>query len=415
MITATPAIQSHTLDNGMAVHIEPIASVASAALAWLVPVGSATAPANRQGQSAMLCELLERGAGQRDARQHSDALDRLGVHIGTSVSPHHISLGGTLLGSRMTDALPLVCDMVTCPLLPESAMDAVRSLCLQTLASLDDDPQEKVGLQLREQHLPPPFNRSGYGKVDAIKSMTLKHLRDAWNEHCRPNRSILAIAGAVDPDAIVKQLNKLLAKWTGTSAEPKATGPAARGTVHIQHESAQVHIAMAFDAPRESDPHSAIERLAINILGGSTSGRLFTEVRQKRSLCYSVSATYNAGRDEGAVSLYAGTTPERAQETLDISIEQIHRLREGVTAEEFHRAVTGLKSRLIMQGESTPARAKSIARDVFRIGRARELDEIARQIDSVTIDQLNDYLRNRDFGRFTVASIGPVELAVCAS
>jgi predicted Zn-dependent peptidase len=304
--------------------------------------------------------------------------------------------------------------MVTRPHLPEAAMDAVRSLCLQALASLDDDPQEKVGLQLRERHVPPPFNRSGYGKAEAIQAMTIDELRAAWRERCRPRPAILGIAGAVDPDAVVSQLETLLGTWTGESSEPRETAPAARGTVHVQQDTAQVHLALAFDAPREADEHSMVERLACSVLGGSTSGRLFTEVRQKRSLCYSVSASYNAGRDRGAVSLYAGTTPERAQETLDVCVEQIERMKRGVTAAEFHRATIGLKSRLVMQGESTPARARSLARDAFALGRPRDLEEVAGQVDAVTLDQLNAYLSGRQFGPFTVASIGPVEVAVSA-
>jgi len=153
-----------------------------------------------------------------------------------------------------------------------------------------------------------------------------------------------------------------------------------------------------------------LERLAIGILSGSSSGRLFTEVRQKRSLCYSVGASYRSGRDFGMVTLYAGTTPERAQETLDVCLGEIHRMREGVSSDEFSRTVTSLKSSLIMQGESTPARAAAVAQDHFRLGHARSLEDIARQIDEISHDQLNDYVSGREFDNFTLVSLGPVGL-----
>jgi predicted Zn-dependent peptidase len=128
----------------------------------------------------------------------------------------------------------------------------------------------------------------------------------------------------------------------------------------------------------------------------------------RRSLCYSVGASYRAGRDTGHVSLYAGTTPERAQETLDVSLGEIERLRRGVTAEEFKRAVVGLKAYQIMQGESTMARAGALVYDQFRIGRARTLEEVSAQIDAVTIERLNQYLAA---GRRTHgASMGPAPL-----
>ena len=114
------------------------------------------------------------------------------------------------------------------------------------------------------------------------------------------------------------------------------------------------------------------------------------------------------------VSLYAGTTPDRAEETLEVCTAEIQRLQEGVREEEFQRAVVGLKSNLIMQGESTAARAAAIGYDHFRLGRARTLPELAVEIDSISIERLNDYLETRQFGEFTVASIGPAELAVPA-
>jgi predicted Zn-dependent peptidase len=154
-----------------------------------------------------------------------------------------------------------------------------------------------------------------------------------------------------------------------------------------------------------------LERLAVGVLSGGTSGRLFTEVRQKRALCYSVGASYRGGKEHGMVSLYAGTTPERAQETVDVCLAEIHRLREGATASELDRAANRLKAHLVMAGESTAARAAAIASDQFRIGRPRSLQEFAAAVDAVTLDALNDYLARRDFGEFTVASIGPVELA----
>ncbi|MHC4129101.1 MAG: insulinase family protein, partial [Planctomycetota bacterium] len=104
--------------------------------------------------------------------------------------------------------------------------------------------------------------------------------------------------------------------------------------------------------------------------------------------------------------------PQRAQETLDVCSAEIERLREGVTANELDRAVTGLKSHLVMQGESTAARAAAIGNDYFRLGRARTLDDLVGEIDAITPDALNAYLRSRQFGDLTVASVGPTEL-VC--
>jgi predicted Zn-dependent peptidase len=400
------------LDCGAALVVEPIPGVASVALNWLLPVGAATDPRDGDGMAAMLGELVFRGAGDLDSRGHSDALDRLGVQRSSQVLTHHLRLTATLVGDRLRGALPLLTDMVVRPALPADAVDAVRSLCLQALDGLDDDPQHLVMLRLREHHLPPPFHRHGYGDRSVLQRGAIEALRASWAERCRPGGSILTAAGAVDPDALARQLNELLAGWSGSVAPIAEWGAPPRGQTHTAQETAQMHIGVAYDAPREADPKSMHERLAVAVLSGGSSARLFTEVRQKRSLCYSVGASYGAGRDYGMVTLYAGTTPERAQETLDVCSAEIERLRDGVTANELDRAVTGLKSHLVMQGESTAARAAAIGNDYFRLGRARTLDDLVREIDAIAPDALNAYLRSRQFGDLTVASVGPAEL-VC--
>jgi predicted Zn-dependent peptidase len=403
------------LQCGMTVVVEPVPNVASIGLVWLLPAGSSTDPPQSDGQATLLSELILRGAGDRSSRELSDALDRHGVQRGTDVQTYHLRIEATMLGSHLPAALPLLVDIVRRPALPGDGLDAVRSLALQQLEALNDDPQHLVMLRLREQHVAPPFNRHGHGDERVLRTATIEQLREAWQQRCRPRGSILAIAGAIDPDAIIGQLNALLDGWSGLFAEASPYAPPLRGYTHMQQDTSQVHIGLAFDAPREADHNSMVERLAIGVLSGSTSGRLFTEVRQKRSLCYSVGGSYRAGRDTGIVTVYAGTTPERAQETLDVCTQEIHRLGRGVTQEEFNRAVIGLKSHQIMQGESTPARASALVYDQFRLGRARTLDEISAIVDSITLEQVNRYLAQRQFGPFTVASIGPKPLSVQGS
>ena len=415
MLAAVSTIRTIPLDCGAMLVFEPIDGVASAALSWLLPPGSASDPASGDGWAAVLSELIFRGAGDLDSREHSDAMDRLGVQRSSRVGTHHLHLTGVLLGRRLDETLPLLVDMITRPALEASALEAVRSLCLQSLDGLDDDPQSLVMLRLRERQHAPPFNRHGYGQREVLQQCTIDELRRSWADRCRPEGSILAGAGTADPQALAARLNDLLAGWSGRHEGPSELGPPARGRVHVTQDAAQMHIGMAWEAPREADPDSMLERLAVAVLSGGTSARLFTEVRQKRSLCYSVNASYGAGRDTGTVSLYAGTTPQRAQETLVVCAAEVHRLQEGVTSDEFARAAIGLKSRLVMQGESSLARATAIGSDYFRIGRARTLDELGRTIDAITHDQLNDYLRRREFGTCTVASIGPVEPAVPAA
>ena len=170
--------------------------------------------------------------------------------------------------------------------------------------------------------------------------------------------------------------------------------------------------ASALAAIPDTDERSILQRMATAVLSAGTASRLFTEVREKRGLCYSVSASYAGMKDRGAVLAYAGTKTERAQETLDVMLEEIHKLHDGVTQDELDRARIGMKSRLVMQGESTGSRASAIAADLYVHGRPRTLDQLADRVDSATLDKVNAYLAENKPGPMTLATIGPQPLVV---
>jgi len=132
-------------------------------------------------------------------------------------------------------------------------------------------------------------------------------------------------------------------------------------------------------------------------------------VREKRGLVYSVYASPGAVKGFGYLAAYAGTTPERAEETRRVLKEEIERLKEGVNADELARAKVGVKSALVMQGESVQARSASLARDLFLLGRARPLDEILERVEAVGLEELNAFLARHPYASPWEGVLGPVE------
>jgi predicted Zn-dependent peptidase len=145
------------------------------------------------------------------------------------------------------------------------------------------------------------------------------------------------------------------------------------------------------------------------------SARLFTEVREKRGLCYSVSASQATLRDRGAVLGYSSTSAERAQETLDVLLGEFVRLAEGVEPHELDRLKARIKSGLIMQQESCASRSSAMARDWYLLDRVRTLDEVAAAVDALSADSINAYLKQNPPGDFTVVTLGQQPLEVRSS
>jgi predicted Zn-dependent peptidase len=142
------------------------------------------------------------------------------------------------------------------------------------------------------------------------------------------------------------------------------------------------------------------------------SSRLFTEVREKRGLCYSVYATMHTLRDRGSVLCYAGTSAERAQETLDVTVSELVRLVEGIREDELSRLKARIKSSLIMQQESSSSRSGAIARDWYHLGRVRTLDEVSRLLDALKCQSINTFLAANPPQDFTIVTLGPKPLEV---
>lgn len=398
------------LPNGLWLVAEPNPSAQSLAMTLLIPAGVASEPDGQQGAAALLEEMVTRGAAGLSARQHSEALDQLGVQRGTHVETRHLRLSATMIADKLDQALPLLLGMVTAPALADESLEPSRDLALQAIQSLDDEPQQQVMLKLRSRHHPAPLGRSPYGNPDHIKQVSADQLRAFWQSTCVPDGSILSFAGKLDFPRLRDLVAKHVESWQGKHDEVQPDAPGPRGYDHTKANTQQVHIALAYDAIPEPDPHSILQRAAVAALSGGMSGRLFTEVREKRGLCYSVYATYAAGKDRGAVFGYAGTTTPRAQETLDVMAGELRRLAQGIDQSEFDRAIVGMKSHLVMQGESTGARAGAIAADQYVLGRPRTLDERTDRIDAITLDKLNSYLHDTPPGDFTITTIGPEPL-----
>jgi len=409
-IPAMSVIHQTTLPNGLRLVAEPIPGAASLAMTLLTPAGLASQPAEQQGVAPVLAEMLCRGAGDRDARQHSDALDTLGVQRSTDAQTRFFRVGATMIGSKMAEAMPLLFDMVRRPRLAEESLGPSVDLALQSIDALADEPQRRAMLELRRRHYPEPINRSPLGERDHLRSLTTQDVRDFWDSRFKADGSILGFAGQFDWDELVATVTGLLGDWGGRASPADGPGAGEPGYHHLPGDSTQVHIGVAYPAVPETDPRWVLQRAATAALSGGMSGRLFTEVREKRGLVYSVYASYAGQKDRGDILAYAGTTVPRAQETLDVLTHELRRLSEGLDESEFQRAIVGMKSSLVMQGESTTSRAASIASDVYVFGQPRSLDQSAAEVDAVTLKQLNAYVAQHPPGGMTLITLGPEPL-----
>ncbi|HEY2785782.1 MAG TPA: pitrilysin family protein [Fimbriiglobus sp.] len=402
----------HTFPNGLTLLAEPMDYVRSATAYAMLPAGAAYDPSDHPGLASVLTGLIPRGAGERDSKQLSAAFDALGVDHGESVDTVNVWFSAGTLSRSLAPALELVADVILRPHFPESDLEAVQALALQDIQGLEDSPQEKVMLELKKRYYPVPLNADKLGTEAGITSITPAVVWDHYKKLFHPNEAVLAVAGNFEWPRLRDQVEKLFAGWKKGPQTPFQIGNPAPQPGHLHKDTQQTQIALAFPAASIQDPGYYAARGAVGVLSGGMSARLFTEVREKRGLCYSVYASHETQRNVGAIVGYAGTRSERAQETLDVMLGEFKRLVEGVETDEIDRVKAGLKSSLIMRQESTSARAGAMAADWSLLGRVRSFDEVQAAIDGLTTRAVQDYLMANPPTRPTVVTLGPGPLSV---
>jgi predicted Zn-dependent peptidase len=403
-------VHQHTFPNGLTLLAERMEHVRSAALNFLVPAGCVSDPPDRLGIAAMLADLMTRGAGPRDSRELTLALDNLGLDRSESVGTMHTRFWAATVARNLPAALDIYADILRRPHLPDDEIEAVRALALQDLRSLEDEPRSKVLVELRKHYYPTPLSNDHRGTPECIQRITIGDIRAQHRRLFGTRGTILSVAGNIEWQPLVDQVGRLFGDWKGGAEAELRYGPSPPRCGHITKELEQTQIGVAYPSVPigDSDYYAALG--AVNVLSGSMSSRLFTEIREKEGLCYSVWATYQTLKDRARVICYAGSRNERAQRTLDLLLRELKRLPEGVEAEEVERVCAGLKSSLIMQQESTASRALSLASDWYYLGRVRSFDEIQSAIDGLTPEGIVVHMRRCPPRNFAIVTLGPQAL-----
>lgn len=404
------SIFHHTFANGLTLLAERMEHVRSAAFNFLIPAGSVYDPPEMLGMASALTEWIPRGAGSRDSRQLTLALDNLGLDRSESVGALHMRFWAATLAANLPAALELYADILRRPHLPSDEIEAVKALCLQEIQALEDEPRHKVMVELRQRHFPYPLGRDRHGTPETIANITAEAARAHCQRYIQPAGAILSVAGNINWEELLDVVDRHFGDWQPRDEPTFRVRKPLGGRKHLTKETVQTHIALAYPSVPFGHKDYYAAQGAVQVLSGGMSSRLFTEVREKEGLCYAVWATYQTFKDMAAILCFSSTRPDRAQNTLNLMVRELWRLQEGVETDEVERVKAGLKSTLIMQDESTSARAGAIASDWYYLGRVRPTEEIQAAIDALTPRKIVDYARRYPPEAFTMVTLGPKPL-----
>ncbi len=408
--TEPSTIHTLTLPNGMTVLIQDMPWLRTAAFSLAVPAGVQHEAESKAGLASLTCEMVQRGAGHYSSRDLVAVQDNLGMDRSCGVSSAMASFGAAMPAESLSDALQLYASIVRQPHLPADQLDDARMMMIQELRATEDEPTQRVMRRLRELHYGNRLGRSNQGTMDSVTALTQDDVRNFFTDKYQASGAIIGIAGKVDVPQITDTLQQAFGDW---KSEPETVQIQPSGESKyesIESPSSQTHIAFSFDSIPYGHEDYFRMRAGVGILSDGMSSRLFDRVREQRGLCYTVVASCNSLKNAAGVFGYAGTTPERAQETLDVTLHEIDHLTDDLREAELDRWKVRIESGLIMEQESSASRAASLVSDHYQLGRAMTTEELEAKIESLTLDSVRDYWTANPPANFRLVTLGPSPL-----
>ena len=383
------------LDCGLEIVGQPLTGVQSAAMAFFAAAGACDESWEAAGLAHLTESTMFRGTAHRSSRELTDELDRLGVGRGSDAGLELSLFSGVLLGAQLLEALDIFVDVLRYASFPPDDLEAVRGLQLQEIGQRNDQPAHLVMDRARQIYFSgSPLANDTLGTPESVESLSRDRVLENFQGRYRPNRMVLAVAGRFEWAEVIDRIRHLAEGWEPGDERHETAEPAVNPSVTVQESPiAQENLCFTFPGVPYSDPAYYAAALASTVLGGGMNSRLFTEVREKRGLAYSVGARFDAMSTSGLVRVYAGTQPERGRESVEVIRSELELFeRDGISESELELAKTRLKSRVVMNSESTGNRVMAIGRDWWFEHHFRTLSEIREEIDSVSVDDVAAYL-----------------------
>jgi predicted Zn-dependent peptidase len=378
------------LDSGVRVVTEAMPSVRSVALGFWIGVGSRNEAPEQAGISHFLEHLLFKGTDRFSSFEIDQIFDGMGAEANAGTGKETTSVYSRFLDQHLERAFDVLADMVLRPAYPD--IDSERQVVIEEIAMYEDEPSDKVhdvlSAAIFGDH---PLGRPIIGRADVVGSVPVPEIAAYHDSRYTGRNVVIAAAGNLEHDRLVELVVAACGGTRDGSPEPPAPAPEAvrpRASFHVK-TTEQYHLCLGAPGIARGDDRRFALRVLDTILGGSSSSRLFQEVREKRGLAYSVYSYASHYIDTGQIGVYVGTRPDNVSEAMNVIGDELRRIvAEPVSDEELERAKENVKGRMVLSFESTLTHMNRLGGSVLMGVPLLSLDEMLAAIDAVTRDDV---------------------------
>ncbi|HEY9357292.1 pitrilysin family protein [Arthrobacter sp. BE255] len=414
-------VRRSVLPGGVRVLTEAMPGQRSATIGFWVGVGSRDEAPGQHGSTHFLEHLLFKGTKRRTALEIASAFDEVGGESNAATAKESTCYFARVLDTDLPMAIDVIADMITGAVLDPAEMEQERDVILEEIAMDSDDPtdvaHENFVAAVLGTH---PLGRPIGGTPAAIRAVARDSVWEHYRRYYRPDELVITAAGGLEHDVVCGLVVDAL-HAAGWSLEPDAAPVERRSTdraeitgtagLHVVKRAVeQANIIMGCPTIVATDDRRYVMSVLNAVLGGGMSSRLFQEIREKRGLVYSTYSFASSYADAGYFGMYAGCTPSKVRQVLDLLGAELDKLAEGgISDDELRKAVGQLCGGIVLALEDTGSRMSRLGRAELVSGEYQDIDETLRLIKAVTAREVQELARELAAAPRTVTVVGPFE------
>lgn len=406
-------IQTTRLENGLTIITEKMPDVRSATLGFWFKIGSRDEPANLNGICHFIEHAVFKGTKRRLALDIAIETDKLGGNLDAFTSHEETAFLIKVVDKKLPQAFDLIADMLANPTFDEKELKRERKVIIEEIKMVEDTPEELLTeLFLRDFFPKHSLGLPIEGTRKTVRTFKGEVAAQFHAENYTPENLVITCAGNVLHKQIVELANKFFENGKKKKKNPQSAiqTPQSNASILLKKKSnlEQTHLIIAVPWIDSANEKRYAASLLTSILGDGNSSRLWQTIREKRGLAYSVGTGNDSFKDCGIFSIYAGTSPEKLSEVIDLSIKELRKIKKsGVTSDELSLAKEQTISSILLGLESTAARAENLAHNEMVHGKQIPIEETLQRFEKIEAEELqaiaNEFFQTE---KVTLAALG---------
>jgi predicted Zn-dependent peptidase len=403
-----------TLDNGLRVITETMSQTRSVAICIFIGVGSRYESEPQAGVSHFIEHLCFKGTTKRPSSQEiSEAIEGVGGIINAGTDKELTVYWCKVAQPHFTLALDVLADIILNSRFEPAEIERERQVITEEINMSLDSPSQLVNMLIDELLWPGhPLGRDIAGTKESVAAINREMIVDYLGHKYLPANTVVSIAGAGEHGEMVGAVEKALGGWTEIRPDPTYSPYKEREFPRLRieaKETEQAHLCLALSGLPQLHPKRFTLDLLDVILGKGMSSRLFTEIRDRLGLAYSIHSYAEHFADTGSIAVYAGVEPKNLRVAVKAILEQLARLKEPVPQAELTKAKELSKGRLLLSMEDSRAVAGWTGGQEILTRRILSVDQVIAIIDAITAEEIKELAQELLVSnQLRLAVVGPV-------